>query len=123
MGSEKQEVERKAKAFKREQIEKKRAEQVQLIGAIYVKLFASHTCTIEETKVFEQEQRNRELEEEVEATLNFLSRTITSIVKPTPQIIVILDSKEEMEIRPQPIVKEQLQLVFAPRLVGKGESQ
>jgi hypothetical protein len=40
------------------------------------------------------------LEEEVEVTLNFLRRTITFTVKPTPQVIVILDSKEEMEIRP-----------------------
>jgi hypothetical protein len=51
------EVERKAEAFKREQIEKKRAKHVQLIGAIYVELLASHTPTTKETKAFEQEQR------------------------------------------------------------------
>jgi hypothetical protein len=33
------EVERKAKAFRREQIEKEKIEHVQLTGAIYVKLF------------------------------------------------------------------------------------
>ncbi len=61
--------------------------------------------------------------EEIEVTLNFLRRTITSIIKPAPHVIIILDSKEEMEIRPQPIVDEQLQLVFALRLVEEGELQ
>ncbi len=35
--------------------------------------------TIEETKVFEQEQINKELEEELDVTLNFLRITTTSI--------------------------------------------
>jgi hypothetical protein len=30
-------------------------------------------------------------------------------------VIIILDSKEEVEMGPQPIVEEQLQLVFASR--------
>jgi hypothetical protein len=78
------EVERKAEAFRREQIEKERVEHVWLTRAIHVESLASHTRTIEGTKVFEQEQRNRELEEEIEVTLNFLRRTITFTVKPTP---------------------------------------
>jgi hypothetical protein len=38
---------------------------------IYVKSFASHTPTIEDIKVFEQKQKNRELKEELETSLNF----------------------------------------------------
>ncbi len=64
-------------------------EQVRLIGAIYVEPLASHTPTTEEIKVFEQEQKSRELEEELETTLNFLKRTIISIIKPAPQVIII----------------------------------
>jgi hypothetical protein len=40
--------------------------------------------TTKETKVFEQEQINKELEEELKTKLNFLRRTITFIAKPTP---------------------------------------
>ncbi len=65
--------------------------------------------TIEETKVFEQEQINKELEEELDVTLNFLRITTTSIAKLTPHVIVISDSKENMEIRLEPIIEEQLQ--------------
>jgi hypothetical protein len=49
------EVERKAKAYGREQIEKEKAERIRLIGAIYVEPFASGTPTIEEIRIFEQE--------------------------------------------------------------------
>ncbi len=45
----KKEVERKAEAFKREHIEKKKVEYVQLTKAIYVELLVSHTPTIKET--------------------------------------------------------------------------
>jgi hypothetical protein len=48
------------------------------------------------------------LEEELKIALNFLRITITSIVKPTPQVIVISYSKEEVDIRPQLVVEEQL---------------
>jgi hypothetical protein len=48
------------------------------------------------------------LEEELEATLNFLRTTITFTAKPTPHVIVILDSKEEVEIRPQHVIEEHL---------------
>jgi hypothetical protein len=48
------------------------------------------------------------LEEELKASLNFLMKTITSIAKPAPHVIVILDSKEEVEIGLQPVIEEQL---------------
>jgi len=46
------------------------------------------------------------LEKELEATLNFLKKTITFTTTPAPQVIVISDSKEEVEIIPQPIIEE-----------------
>ncbi len=66
---------------------------------IYVEFLASRTPTVEETKVFDQEQRSRELEEELEIALNFLRKTTTSTTKPTPQVIVILYLKEEVDIK------------------------
>jgi hypothetical protein len=42
-------------------------------------LFASHAPIIEDIIIFEKEQRSRELEKELEATLNFLKITITSL--------------------------------------------
>jgi len=57
---------------------------VQLTRAIYVKPLASCTPTIEEIRIFEQEQRSRELEEELKATLNFIRKTTTSTAKPIP---------------------------------------
>jgi hypothetical protein len=56
-------------------------------------------------------KKSRELEEELEATLNFSRRTITFTTKPISHVIVISYLKEEVEIRPQPIVEEQPQLV------------
>ncbi len=49
------EVERKTKAFKKEQIEREKAKQVWLTRAIYVKLLASRTPIIEEIRNFEPE--------------------------------------------------------------------
>jgi hypothetical protein len=57
------------------------------------------------------------LEEELEATLNFPRTTITSTSKLVPQIIVISNSKEEVEVGPQPIVQEQPQLVLTSKIV------
>jgi hypothetical protein len=57
------------------------------------------------------------LEEELEATLNFPRTTITSTSKLVPQIIVISNSKEEIEVGPQPIVQEQPQLVLTSKIV------
>jgi hypothetical protein len=62
------------------------------------------------------------LEEEWEATLNFLRRTITSTAKPIPQVSIILDL-EEVEVRPQPTVEEQLQLVSTLRPMEEEELQ
>ncbi len=57
------------------------------------------------------------MEEELEATLNFPRTTITSTSKLVPQIIVISNSKEEIEVGPQPIVQEQPQLVLTSKIV------
>jgi hypothetical protein len=48
------------------------------------------------------------LEEELEATLNFLRRTTTSTTKPTLQVIIISDSNEEVGNGPQLVIEEQL---------------
>ncbi len=74
----------------------------------YVEPLASRAPIVEETRIFEQEQRSRELEEELEVALNFLKRTITFTATLAPQVIVILDLEEEVEIIPQPIIEEQL---------------
>ncbi len=62
---------------------------------------------------------SRELEEELKVALNFLRNTITSTTKPTPQVIVILDSKEEVEILPQFVVEEQTKQVFCIKTYGR----
>jgi hypothetical protein len=87
------ELEKKAKAFRREQVERERVQHVKLIGAIYVEPLASHAPITKETRTFEQEQKNRELE----TTFNFLRRTTTSISTLTPQIIII--SKEMKRLK------------------------
>jgi hypothetical protein len=69
-------------------------------------LFASRAPTTKDFLFFEQEHISRELEKLLETTLNFLRKTITSTTTPTPQVIIISDSKEEVEIIPQPIVEE-----------------
>jgi len=46
------------------------------------------------------------LEKELKTALKFFKITITSTTKPTLQIIVISDSKEKVEIGPQPVVEE-----------------
>jgi len=81
-------------------------EHVRLIGTIYVKPLASRAPIVEETKFFEQEHKSTELEEELKTTLNFLRGTITFIVALTPQVIVILDLEEEVEISFQQQVEE-----------------
>jgi hypothetical protein len=69
---------------------------------IYVKLLTSCAPMAKEIRVFEQEQRSKELEEELEVALNFLRRPTTFTTKPTPQVIVISNLKEEVEIKPRP---------------------
>jgi hypothetical protein len=68
-----------------------------LFKTIYIESLALHAPIAEETRNFEQEQRNRELEEELEAAFNFLRRTTISIITLTPQV-VISNLKEEVEI-------------------------
>ncbi len=51
------EVERKVKAFRKEHIQKERAEQVRLTKTIYVEPFASCTPIAKEIQLFEQEKR------------------------------------------------------------------
>jgi hypothetical protein len=55
--------------------------------------------------------------------LNFLRKTITFTTKPIPQVIVISDLEEDMQVGIQLVVEEQLQLVFALRLVEEEELQ
>jgi hypothetical protein len=61
-------------------VERKRVEQVRLIGTNYIEPLASHEPIAEEVRIFEQENRSRELEQELKATLNFFRRTITSTI-------------------------------------------
>jgi hypothetical protein len=58
----KRELERKVEAFRREEVERERMEQVKLIGVIYVEPLASRAPIAEETKIFKEEQKSRELE-------------------------------------------------------------
>jgi hypothetical protein len=72
---------RNVEAFRREQIERERAKH----KAIYVELLASCAPITKETRIFEPKQKSRELEEELEATLNFLKKTTTFIATSAPQ--------------------------------------
>jgi hypothetical protein len=65
------ELKKKVATFRREQVEKEIVEEIRLTGGIYVKPLASHAPTTKGTRIFEQEQKSRKLEEELEATLNF----------------------------------------------------
>ncbi len=76
-------VGRKAETFRKKQIEKEKAEHVQLTKVIYVGPLVSRVPTTKDIWIFEQEQRSRELEEELEATQNFLRKTTTFTTKPT----------------------------------------
>jgi hypothetical protein len=88
---------------------------------ICVELLVSCAHTTKEIKFFEQEQRSRELEEELEIKQNFPRRTTTSITKLIPHVIVISNSEEEMDIRPKPVVEEISQSIPTSRLVEEGE--
>jgi hypothetical protein len=89
---------------------------------IYVELLVSRAPTVEEIRIFEQEQRSRELEDELKATLNFQRKTIISTTKPT-HVIVISNLEEEVEVGSQPVIQEQLQSIFVLRLVEEKELQ
>jgi hypothetical protein len=60
---------------------------------------------VKETKFFEQEQTSRELEEELETTFNFLKKIATFTTNSTTQVIIILNSHEEVEIILQSVVE------------------
>jgi hypothetical protein len=49
--------------------------------------------------------------------------TTISIIALAPQVIVISNSEEEVEILPQPVVEEQLEQVPTPRPVEEEELQ
>jgi hypothetical protein len=44
------------------------------------------------------------LEEKLKAALNFLRKTTTFTTKPIPQVIIISNLEEEMEVGPQIVV-------------------
>jgi hypothetical protein len=77
-------LERKAKIAKREQMEREKVEHVHLIGIIYIEPLALCEPIAKDIRICEQEQKSRELEEELKATLNFFSRTITYTSTPEP---------------------------------------
>jgi hypothetical protein len=58
-------------------------EHVRLTGAIYVELLALRAPIVKEVQFFEQKQKNREFEDELEVTLNFLRITTTFTIAPT----------------------------------------
>ncbi len=65
--------------------------------------------------------KSKELEEELKIALNFLKRTTTTIASPTltPQVIIISNSREEVETLFQPIVEEQSKQTFKPKTCGR----
>jgi hypothetical protein len=63
------------------------------------------------------------LEEELKVALNSLRRTITSTTKPAPRVIIISNLKEEVEIEPQHVIEEQLQIIFTLGPVEEEELQ
>ncbi len=101
---------KKTEVTRRKQVEKERVEQVRLIGTIYIEFLASWEPTKEEIKIFEEKKKSKELEEEFKAVINFLKRTMISIATTKLRVIIILDSKEELEIISQLVVKEQTPL-------------
>ncbi len=93
-------------------VEATRREQVHMIGDIYIEPLTSCEPTVDEVRIFEQEKRSRDLEEELEPNLNFRGRTVTFIPTLEPQLIVISDLEEEVEIILQSIAKEQAPQAF-----------
>jgi hypothetical protein len=63
------------------------------------------------------------LEEELKVALNSLRRTTTSTTKPAPRVIIISNLKEEVEIEPQHVIEEQLQIIFTLGPVEEEELQ
>ncbi len=63
------------------------------------------------------------MEEELKVALNSLRRTTTSTTKPAPRVIIISNLKEEVEIEPQHVIEEQLQIIFTLGPVEEEELQ
>ncbi len=61
------------------------------------------------------------MEKKLEIALNFLKKTTISTRNPKPQVIVISNSEEEVEVGPQLVVWEQPQPVLESILVEKKE--
>jgi len=61
------------------------------------------------------------LEKKLEIAVNFLKKTTISTRNPKPQVIVISNSEEEVEVGPQLVVWEQPQPVLESILVEKKE--
>ncbi len=64
-------------------------EQVHLIGAIYIKPLVLREPITKELNFFEQEHKNKELEEGLKVTSIFKKITTTSITTLEPRVIVI----------------------------------
>lgn len=65
------ELESKVEAFKRKHVKRERKEHVRLTWTIYVGPLALRAPTTKETRIFEQEPKSRELEEELKIAFNF----------------------------------------------------
>lgn len=100
-------LERKAKIGKREQMEREKVEHVHLTIVAYIEPLALCEPIINEIRICEQEQKSKELEEELKKTFNFFRQTITSTTTSESRIIGLSDSNLEVEIIPQPIAKKQ----------------
>ncbi len=55
--------------------------------------------------------------------MNFFKKTLISITKPAPHVIVISNSEDEVEIRLQLVVEEQPQPILASRPVEEEKLQ
>jgi hypothetical protein len=73
-------------------VDKEILEHVCLIETIYIEPLALCEPTKHEIRIFEEEKKGRELEEELEVALKFLRKIMTSTTIVEPQVIVISDS-------------------------------
>ncbi len=86
---------------------REKVKQVRLTGTIYKKPLALCEPTVKKIKVFQQEKKSKDLEEELEATLNFLMQTIIFTTTPKPHVILISkeEEEEEKEINPNLLLR------------------
>jgi hypothetical protein len=71
----KKKYKKKVEAIKRKQVEREKVEQVCLTLAIYVEPLTLRKLIEKEFKIFEEKKKNKKLEEELKATLNFIMKT------------------------------------------------